>query len=368
MIPRQSKKATKKHGNGRHKRRPKGVYPVLKLLGIACSSSPALQNEVTLSALNNPFAEAQETLARHGIDISEKRVRTISESVGAKALENREQQLEQYDDGTLVQDNTFKGKRVVITIDGGRLRIRKTKKGKKKKNQKRNGYNTDWKEPKLFKIYAIDEDGNKLDHQIHPYSDGTLDGHKKIKHILKMYIHKTNISNADQIIFIADGAAWIWIMADEIINEMNINASKVYKVLDFYHGCEHLWTVIDAMLELNQSQKKRLFKKCRSRLKKGHIDSLIEMLGKKEPNNNSVHKELRYFHGIENRCRYDLFTQQNIPIGSGAIESTIRRVVNLRLKGAGMFWQNENAEAFLHLRCQLKANRWKQFFINHINL
>ena len=182
-----------------------------------------------------------------------------------------------------------------------------------------------------------------------------------------MYIYKTGVVNANQIIFVADGAPWIWNIADEIINEMKIDPSKVYKVLDFYHACEHLWAVIDAMSELDQAQKYRLFKKYRSRLKKGHINSLIEILGQKEPKNKEAHKELRYFYGIEDRCRYDFFVQQNIPIGSGAIESTIRRVVNLRLKGAGMFWVNNNAEAFLHLRCQLKANRWNQFFINHIN-
>lgn len=367
MLPRQSKKKRKKRGKGRHGLLGKGVYPVLKILGIAHRSSPALQNEVTLSALNNPFVEAQEILERHGIDLSEKRVRTISESVGAQALENRDQQLEQYEQGNLEQDDTFTGKRIVISIDGGRTRTRKNKKGNKKKNNKRKGYHTDWKEPKLYKIYAIDEDGNKLDQQLPPYSDGTLDGKEKFKQILKMNIYKTNVVNADQIICIGDGAPWIWNIFDEIIEDMNINSEKVYKVLDFYHASKHLWAVIDTMPQLTQPQKIRLFKKCRRLLKQGHIESLIEMLGKKAKGNKDVHKELEYFHGHEQKCRYDLFIQQNIPIGSGAIESTIRRVVNLRLKGAGMFWLKENAEAFLHLRCQLKANRWKQFFIKYIN-
>ena len=367
MLPRQSRKKRKKRGKGRHGPLRKGVYPVLKILGIAHRASPALQNEVTLSALNNPFVEAQETLKRHGIALSEKRVRTISESVGAQALENREQQLAQFEQGNLEHDETFTGKRIVIGIDGGRTRTRKNKKGKKKKNNKRKGYHTDWREPKLFKIYAIDEDGNKLDQQLAPFSDGTLDGREKFKQILKMNLYKTNVMGADQIICIADGAPWIWNVFDEIIKEMNIDPQKVYKVLDFYHAAEHLWAVIDTMPQLSQVQKKRLFKKCRRLLKQGHIESLIEMLGQKAKGNHDVHKELKYFHGQEQKCRYDLFIQQNIPIGSGAIESTIRRVVNLRLKGAGMFWLIENAEAFLHLRCQLKANRWKQFFIKFIN-
>ena len=47
------------------------------------------------------------------------------------------------------------------------------------------------------------------------------------------------------------------------------------------------------------------------------------------------------------------------PIGSGAIESAIRPVLNLRLKGAGMFWQKSSAEAVLLLRAYYKAGRWK---------
>ena len=61
-------------------------------------------------------------------------------------------------------------------------------------------------------------------------------------------------------------------------------------------------------------------------------------------------------------------SKKNIPIGSGAIESAVRRIVNLRLKGAGMFWLKENAEAFLHLRCQLKSGRWDEFFLKRITL
>jgi hypothetical protein len=36
-----------------------------------------------------------------------------------------------------------------------------------------------------------------------------------------------------------------------------------------------------------------------------------------------------------------------LPIGSGTIESTVRRVVNLRLKGPSIFWYRTSAEAIL---------------------
>ena len=59
---------------------------------------------------------------------------------------------------------------------------------------------------------------------------------------------------------------------------------------------------------------------------------------------------------------YPTLIKARLPIGSGSIESAVRRVVNLRIKAAGTFWTLENAEAMLHLRCQLKSNNWKEFY------
>ena len=46
-----------------------------------------------------------------------------------------------------------------------------------------------------------------------------------------------------------------------------------------------------------------------------------------------------------------------LPIGSGAIESGIRRVINMRLKSNGMFWLSDNAESILQLRCHYISKR-----------
>ena len=326
MLPRQSHKKGRKRGVGKRGRQGNGIYPVLKLLGIAHQSSPALQNDVTISALNNPFVEATETLKRHGVAISEKRVRTISESVGKAALEDRDKELEQFSNGTLPKGHTFASKRVVVAIDGGRTRTRQAKKGKKKQGQQRQGYHTDWKEPKLFTLYAIDETGRKLNKQLLPYHDGTITGRDSFKQLFKMYLYKTGIVAASQIIFIGDGAPWIWNIIDEIITELNINPHIVAKVLDFYHAAEQLWKVIDALPNLSQKQKQRLFKKSRTQLKKGNIDSLIETLGRKANRHQAAYRKLSYFHGHEDKS----------PRGTGVVminlSKTTFRLAAARLK------------------------------------
>ena len=58
------------------------------------------------------------------------------------------------------------------------------------------------------------------------------------------------------------------------------------------------------------------------------------------------------------RMRYRWFKHHKIPLGSGIVESAIRRIVNLRLKGAGIFWKLDNLNGMLHLRCHLLAGRW----------
>jgi hypothetical protein len=56
--------------------------------------------------------------------------------------------------------------------------------------------------------------------------------------------------------------------------------------------------------------------------------------------------------------QYSDFSQRNLPLGSGAIESAIRAIVNMQLKAPGTFWLRENAQAMLLIRSYLKADRF----------
>ena len=64
--------------------------------------------------------------------------------------------------------------------------------------------------------------------------------------------------------------------------------------------------------------------------------------------------------------QYSLFKDLNLPTGSGAVESAIRRVINLRLKGAGIFWTAEMAEVMLFLRSQFLCGRWATVLDNFV--
>ncbi len=53
-----------------------------------------------------------------------------------------------------------------------------------------------------------------------------------------------------------------------------------------------------------------------------------------------------------------------MPIGSGAVESPVRRVIDLRLKGASVYWTEGHAERILHLRAHAKSGRWSELEAN----
>ena len=77
----------------------------------------------------------------------------------------------------------------------------------------------------------------------------------------------------------------------------------------------------------------------------------------------ALNKLNNYFADTD-KFQYSNFKKKNIPIGSGSVESAIRRVLNLRIKGAGLFWLKENAEKMIFLRSQLLSGRWNIMMSN----
>lgn len=89
------------------------------------------------------------------------------------------------------------------------------------------------------------------------------------------------------------------------------------------------------------------------------VEELSGLLAEGETNQ-ELETELAYLrrHGEAGRLSYVSFRRQGLPLGSRAIESSIRRVINLRLKSNAMFWREENAEIMLQVRSQVMTDRW----------
>jgi hypothetical protein len=338
-----------------------GMFPALLLFGVIAGASPALCEDVTLEGLRDSYEEASNALRLRGRDISAKRVRTISRAVGHASLEARERRL-----ACLGVSNEAEGKRLAVAMDGGRILIRTDRRGRKTAK----GYHTyaaDWREPKLFIIYELDAGGRKKRKGLER-CDGTIGGPEDIMRLLVAELRAMGAQNAKSITFLGDGAKWIWNRIDQIIEEVGIDRARVSTCLDYYHAVEHLASVAEAKTFASQIEKRTWFDTMKKLLKKAPPAVFLAELAKSRRRGNAViRREYAYFKTNMSAIDYAKLSREKQPIGSGAIESAVRRIVNLRIKGAGTFWKLENAEAALHLRCQLKTNNWSVFYADLLN-
>ena len=136
------------------------------------------------------------------------------------------------------------------------------------------------------------------------------------------------------LLFFADGAHWIWNRVTWLREELNFDDVKVTEVLDFYHAVEHLTELSKLPKGWSQHQRKLWVKRQRRALKGGNFTDVqiaIAKLGKDVAKSKQelFKREERYFNGDhKERLSYADFAKQRLPLGSGAIESAIRRVIN----------------------------------------
>src|SRR5215471_4767825 len=342
----------RRKGQRRAGKRDAGVYAGLVLLGIYDRCPPALAAEVSLlAAMLGSLDEAPAVLTDRGMALDTKTVRRIAYRYAARA------RLEQQRDTAAFED-TVAGRRVVISSDGGRLRLRETKRGPKT-TKGRQRYTGAWREPKVLIVYVVDAEG-KREASFAPVIDATLQGPDAVFALLRTYLQRLAITQADQVLFIADGAPWIWKRVPRLVQALGLPAERVHALLDFYHAVQRLGQVAALRKDWSAKARTRWRTQQRHLLLQGEVEQVIAAMQAlcRGRNSKAIRAQSSYFIKNQSRMAYAKLLAMKLPIGSGAIESTVRRVVNLRLKGPSLFWCRASAEAILLLRSYYKAGRW----------
>ena len=215
----------------RAKRRP-GLYPALVVLGIYDRCTPKLASDASRAvAMHSSLAEAQAQLRSDGIALDIKTLRSTAYRYAARARAAQQSAA----CGLL---DRVTGKRVVVSLDGGRVRVRRKKRGPKTKKG-RNRFHTDWKEPKLLILYVVGDDGRPSQTWA-PIIDGTLRGPEAVFALLLSYARQIGLNAADKVLFIADGAPWIWRRIQRLIAALGLSPTQVLGLIDFYHAAKQL--------------------------------------------------------------------------------------------------------------------------------
>jgi hypothetical protein len=341
-----------------------GLYPELAAYRISEGSSPNVQAEVGRQVALLPIEQARAELARRGLELDEKAVRRIANELGAQMLAARTRDLLRFRRGELPPGDGLKGKRVGAAIDGGRVRVRTViKKVRVGGRTQRKPFKVEWREPKLLIIFETDAKG-RMAKGCRPIIDGTLRGPDALIELLAFHLHRSGAAQAQVVTFTADGAPWIWARLDRVVAQVGLDPARMVEVLDWCHAVHHLSLALQAS-GLPEEERAREYARLRPLLKAGRSRDVIKELEARaagRPGDAAVWRENGYLsrHAEAGRLRYDCFRYRGVPLGSGAIESTIRRVLNLRLKGTSLFWEEANAEAVIQLRAAVLSGRWEE--------
>jgi hypothetical protein len=154
-------------------------------------------------------------------------------------------------------------------------------------------------------------------------------------------------------LILADGAVWIWNLADEYVDQR-------IEVSDFYHAAEHLAAVAAACFPDPTAATDWVDARKGELLTLGPLPVLaaFDRLTPPTPKAAEARRiERAYFASRIERMDYPTLRLDGLPIGSGAIESAANHVVQRRMKRAGMRWSEAGGDAILALRARQRSRR-----------
>jgi hypothetical protein len=156
-----------------------------------------------------------------------------------------------------------------------------------------------------------------------------------------------------EVTILGDGAVWIWNLAGEHFGER-------VEILDYYHACEHLWAVAHALFA-DPEPARAWAEARRNELYEQGAGPVRRALAAATPPDPAAANELRlargYFRANAARMAYPRFRALGLPIGSGAVESLAKHLVQRRMKRAGMRWAEPGGEALLALLAHRASDR-----------
>src|SRR5437899_7492843 len=217
-----------RRGRRRHTRGPYGAgcYPVLAALGIADRVSPATRSEIALHVVQAAsYREAAAMLARRGLSCDVSSLVRVSTATAEASIRLRDAALAAALRVPVPRDGPLAGKRVRVSLDGGRVRLRRTHRGRKTAKG-RHGVSTPWREPRLLVIDILDEQG-RPDRLRLPLYDVLIGDAEAVWALVIGSLRLLGAAHAEVVECIADGAEWIWDRTERLTHLAELPAGRL---------------------------------------------------------------------------------------------------------------------------------------------
>jgi hypothetical protein len=177
------------------------------------------------------------------------------------------------------------------------------------------------------------------------------------------------------VVLIADAAAWIWHAGRAFLGLPGV---ELVEILDLYHVYEYLWMVGNTVFGAGTAAAAGWVEPLKTRLYAqgpapvhAALVALADILGATEEVTDAdaesgpaatVRRAIAYVTEHAARLDYPSFVARAFPIGSGAVESSGKSVVQARTTGAGMRWSAAGAHQVVSMRALHRSGRWDAFW------
>ena len=158
----------------------------------------------------------------------------------------------------------------------------------------------------------------------------------------------------DLVVDAASGAAWIW---HPVRWYLGLPGVRVVEIGDFFHASEHLSTVAGAVFGPGTPAAAVWLDETRHALRHAGPAPVLAA-----PTAEEVRRASGYVTTNAARMDYPAFRAELLPIGSGAIESTAKNLIQQRQTQAGMRWTRGGAQRVASLRALHRSGRWQAFW------
>ena len=337
--------------------RLKAVAPLDCYLGIA-----ELPFKMTVEAMlkisywaqnQSSYQRAEEALEKvMGVFINDDTVRQVANYVGSLVFREDCRRAEECAELLFSGKASFARKRkgvLYIEADGAALNTR----------HKDNEGST-WRENKLGIVFSsdniywwTDKKGirqRQLRKREYVSYIGSADEFRK--HLAACAV-RNGYGSYENTVVLGDGAPWIRTMVEEYFPDAQ-------QILDFYHLCENVHEYARHYFMMDEQKYREWASKICAELKKSQYANVLEEL--KSHNMRHMGKCQVDLHGYItnniNNIDYAAYEQKGYFIGSGAIESGNKIVLQQRLKQAGMRWNVDTAQNILTLKSKAESFLW----------
>jgi hypothetical protein len=214
--------------------------------------------------------------------------------------------------------------------------------------------NEDWKEVKVGRIFKSGDcirASGKPGYISHSQYKAYLGDSKTFSGQMDSLVDSYMVPE-HRLIFISDGAPWIknWI-EDQYPDAVSI--------LDYYHAIEHLYGFTEKHFK-DKAEEMTWVKRQGELLLDGKVDLVIQNIEKLSTSKDAK-KLIDYYKSNRHRMDYKKYKQIGAGIiGSGAIESAHRTVVQKRMKLSGQRWSRKGAQNMLNLRTTSMNGQWNK--------